>query len=128
MAEEKKKPLSLRRMVEEVIEFNNGLIIENVDIGGKEYKLKVINHGGRLVLDFNDRDYEITIDERGIKFERLAYRPNHDHNDSESLQIGDNESVMGVKKDEIKWRARFPYAKEGYEFFYVPFGARTVNW
>lgn len=123
------KPLQIKRVIEEIVSFeNNELILENVNINNVNHSLKISNRNGRLVFDFNDKDYEIVIDSEGIRFQRIAYRHNHDHNDSESLQIGVDEKVMGVKKDELVWRARFPYKGEGYDYFKVPFGSVRVDY
>jgi len=113
--------------VEKIIE-GEELDIEDIKIVGNKYIVKITNHRRcekgeeSLVLDFNSRDYTIIIDNKGVRFERGCYRPNHDHNDVQSLQIGVNEKIPGVEKGELIWRSRFPYKGEGYEHFYIPFG------
>lgn len=106
------------------------LHIKGIVIAGKEYNLDVFN--GRRVgegdeslhLDFNDGDYKITIDKNGISFRRHVYRPDHDHDDNESLQVGVDDSKIGVIKGRMIWRKRFPYQNDGHDFFYIPFGSR----
>ena len=110
------------------------LHIKRIVIAGKEYSLDILNsrrmgEGDEyLHLDFNDGDYKITIDKEGISFERHVYRPNHDHGDDESLQVGVDDSKMGVIKGEMIWRERFPYKREGYDFFHVQFGDVRVDY
>ena len=118
----------IRKSIEEVFEFDGEVVLENVEIAGEKYKLKIVNMSGRLLFDFNDQDYKIVIGERDIGFERYVARPNHDHNDMESLQIGEGDNGVGVKKGELKWLTRFPDNRSGYRFFYVPFGKRQVDW
>ncbi|MBS3075231.1 hypothetical protein J4429_02105 [Candidatus Pacearchaeota archaeon] len=115
--------------IEQVVEAeNNELHIKGIVIAGKCYNLDIQNQSlregeERLILNFNDGDYRIIIDEKGIRFERTIYRPDHDHNDNQSLQVGVNETVMGVKKGEIQWLSRHPYHGEGRDYFRVDFGA-----
>jgi hypothetical protein len=123
------KPLTFRRTIEQSFEFPNGLLnLENLSIAGKDYSLAIANKNGRLSLDFNEGEYQIIIDKQGITFRRTEFRPNHDHNDQESLQVGVNDAIPGVKKGEIKWLSRFPYPGEGRDFFRVEFGPRTVDY
>lgn len=110
--------------IEQVLESENGnLTIEDVEIAGHKYILKISNENGKLSLDFNDRDYVITICEEGVRFDRTVYRRNHDHNDFEHLVVGVDDDKIGVTKGGILWRARFPYNGEGYKFFRIEFGA-----
>ena len=117
--------------IEQVVEAENGkLHIKDISIAGKKYSLDIINGGLKegeesLVLDFNDGEYGIIIDNEGIRFERFLYRPQHDHNDVQSLQIEVDERFIGIKKGQIYWLSRGPYKKEGYDHFRIPFGAAT---
>jgi hypothetical protein len=104
------------------------LHVKDVEINGKTYSLDIRNKDGRLTLDFNGGDYEVTIDDGGIKFYRNVFRPNHDHDDKESLQKVVNSKNAFAKRGEMSWRSRFPYRGEGYDFFSVPFGSIRVNY
>lgn len=127
--DEKQKPVTFRRTVEQVIEFPERTVnLENLSIAGADYSLKITNKDGRLFLSFNEGDYDIIIDKDGIRFKRIVYRPSHDHNDEESFQVGVDENVLGVKKGELKWLSRFPYNCEGRDFFKIDFGAKTVDY
>ena len=99
----------------EIVGLGNEVILEGVEIEGVKYSLKISNFNGRLSLDFNDGDYRIIVDEEGVGFSRCRYRPNHDHNDLESLQITDKEKLI--------WMDRFPYSGEGRIHFNIPFGS-----
>jgi len=126
---EDEKKLTFRRIVEQVIEFPDGKVnLENLLIAGESYNLEIANKNGRLSLNFNNGDYQIVIDEDGVRFSRTAYRPNHDHNDEEYFQAGVDDKVLGVKKGELQWLSGFPYVGRGRDFFRVEFGARTVNY
>ena len=102
-----------KRTVERV-DLGNEVILEGVEIEGVKYSLKISNFNGRLSLDFNDGDYKIVVGEKGVGFSRCCYRPNHDHNDLESLQITDEEKLI--------WMDRFPYNGERRSYFNIPFG------
>lgn len=125
------------RTIKEIIEGEN-IHIEDLQLGAKEYSLNINNEKGQLSFDFYNRnsrsypndscDYSIIIDDKGIRFERLVLRHNHDHNDVESLQIIiDSEKTEYGKNGDLIWRTRYPYLNEGYEFFYIPFGKTEVN-
>lgn len=125
MSEENKNLRVVRkRTVEEVIEVESSLEpirLENVRIGNENYSLEIMSHDGRLSISFNENDYILHFDEKGISFTRVNYRKNHDHNDSQSLQIKTDESI-GPKKGSEEWRSRFPYKGEGWDFKYIEFG------
>ena len=118
--------------IEKIIE-GDSLTLKKLKIGDKEYSLVLGNKDGRLSLGFNEgepdkngSDYQIIIEEEGIRFARYARRPNHDHSDEETLQIVVDETKdTGLKNGTIRWRSRFPYQNEGYRFYYIPFGAVT---
>lgn len=117
--------------IEQVVEAENGkLHIKDIFIAGKKYILDIINGGLKegeesLILDFNDGEYQIIIENKGISFERFLYRPQHDHNDVQSLQIGVDEKFMGIKKGQTYWLSYGSYREGGYEHFRIPFGAAT---
>ena len=103
--------------IEKIIE-GDSLTLKKLKIGDKEYSLVLGNKDGS--------EYFIIIEEKGIRFERHAARPNHDHDDKESLQIVvDETKTLRAKNGTTCWRSRFPYQNEGYEFYYIPFGAVT---
>ncbi len=115
--------------VEQVVEAEHGrLHLENVVIAGKVYTLDIHNYSlaegeERLSLDFNNGDYQIIIEKDGIRFVRTLYRPEHDHNDSETLQVGVDNRHVGIKKGETKWFSRSPDPSDGTDYFRVKFGA-----
>lgn len=134
--EVEQKPLRAVKKVtvEQVVESEVGKIhLDGIKIAGKEYTLDIHNHCSkkgeeRLDLDFNDGDYTLIIEKEGIRFSRTAYRRNHDHNDNQSLLVGIDDKVMGVKVGETLWYSRFPYKGEGRDFFRVEFGAVRVDY
>ena len=115
--------------VEQVVESEAGkLHLEGIKIAGKEYTLDIHNQFSkdgeeRLDLSFNDGEYTLIIDKEGIRFSRMCYRPDHDHDDNQSLLVGIDDKVRGVKKGEKIWLSRFPYQGEGRDFFRIEFGA-----
>jgi hypothetical protein len=126
---DEQKPLTFRRTIEQVVEFPQGIVnLENIAIAGKSYNLEIVNKNDRFSLNFNNGDFQIIINEDGIRFNRTVYRPNHDHNDEEYLQVGVDDKIPGVKKGELQWLNQFPYKKEGKDFFKVEFGARRVEY
>jgi|WetSurMetagenome_2_1015567.scaffolds.fasta_scaffold1288543_1 hypothetical protein len=123
-----------KEKVEHIVEADGGILhLDGIIIAGKEYLLDIHNYvpkKGEEVLDlnFNNGDYIIRIEKEGIKFNRIVYRHNHDHNDSQSLLVGITDEVRGVKKGEIKWHSRFPYQGEGRDFFRVDFGSIELDY
>lgn len=118
--------MKLKIDLEQVIQ-EESLEIKDLNINGKKYSLEIINSDKVLTLDFNDGEYMIRIDENGIRFSRLKYRPGHDHNDEEDLQEVTNPKkfcMWEAKKGELFWSKQFPYnpKEDGHDFFYVPFG------
>jgi hypothetical protein len=114
--------------VEQVVEAENGCLhLEGVNIGGTEYRVAITNQNGRLVLDFNEKDFVMVIDENGIRFERTAYRPNHDHNDYEKLQVRTEEGA-GPAVGTVQWLDRGPYQREGWCYYTIPFGPVTKEY
>lgn len=120
-----------KRTVEDVIEATSEhepLNLEVPNICGKDYTVQVTNIEGRFIIDFNEGDYSIIIKDGKIGFKRTLYRPNHDHNDSQTLQISIDADKSGIEKGKIEWRSRFPYIGEGWEFYEVDFGAEKTNY
>ncbi len=125
--------MKIRRTIEEVVEHGEKIVIENIKIAGKEYKLKIMEtkEVKSLSFQFFDKnsnldcmeeypEFQITIHAKGeIGFMRYCHR-NHDHDDIETLQINE--------KGEIKWRSRYPYKGEGYKFFKILFGSIKKNY
>lgn len=153
MADEQKErdSLKIRRLVEEVTDFpERRLLLEGIVINGEHYDLGIINEGNRLSLEFymggtgksvnlanrSSSDFSIQIledyigdpSQTVVTFNRHMYRPYHDHDDDESLQVGLDDSVMGVTKGALVWRKDFPHRGRGYGFFSVPFGAVNVDY
>ena len=101
------------------------LHLRDLCINGRKYSLRINNYDDRLSLNFNEGEYEIIINEDGIRFERIVKRLNHDHDDVESLQVVvDPKQTLSkdAKKRDLVWRSRYPYDGEGYNLFYIPFG------
>jgi hypothetical protein len=121
---------TIKNILEEK-ELGEEILIQKVNVNGTEYQLNIMNRQGRIIFDFyNSKDkpegeseYRITIDEKGIGFNRHCYRRNHDHDDSQSLQ-----KVQVGNKKELHWVSRFPYSGEGSEFFKVVFGSVEVDY
>ena len=136
MANDERKPLTVRREVVERTEFPNGnIMLENIVIDRKTYDVGVYNQRNRLILRFYEAgrgervnmnnasagEYAIHVTENGIRFERYLHRPKHDHDDIEELLVGANENVPGIKLGELRWQKNSP-SVNGTETFYVPFG------
>jgi hypothetical protein len=127
--------MQIKLVKETTEEFDKTLTIGNLDIGGVRYHLTLTNTDGRLYLSFNgDKsqksvgdhfhvdEFSINIDDKNkITFSRYQYRPCHDHNDRQSLQIH-------KKTQKLSWQERFPYQGEDHEFFEVDFGPETVDY
>ena len=116
---------AVQKITSEIIIEGNAIEIQGVKIGGKERQLTITNWANisRLDFDFDDGDFIIQIAPEGITFQRHRYRPGHDHDDHETLQVGVDDSVPGVVKGMLQWLERHPYRGEGREHFTVPFGA-----
>lgn len=108
-----------------------GIRIDGVD---EDLVMKVENNSSYFNLLFavsDDKDgfeYRMMISKQGIRFERIAYRPNHDHNDLESLCIKTSDKIPGPKKGTIQWTSGSPYAGRGWDYFYVDFGSVTKDY
>ncbi len=121
--------------MEEIIEHGDSINLEGVVINKDEFNLIITNFdkesNGKLTLNFhNPKDcceYSMYICEKGIRFERYVHR-NHDHDDIESLQVVVDPKNTSMKKGEILWNSRGPYSNEGRDYFYIPFGSKTVNY
>lgn len=119
-------------LVKKVTEtFKESVVLHGIDIAGKNYDLTVTNKGGRLYFSFTDNnnhraaseEFGIQItEEKKVKFSRHQYRPYHDHDDNQTLQVD--------KKGELLWLTRFPYSSDGdgWEFFTVDFGPDEVSY
>jgi len=119
-----------KREIEETIE-GEEIHLEGIVIAGKAYSLDIQNsrraEGHEAVsFSFNGGEYEMTIRGEQIYFSRHVSRPNHDHDDSEDLQIRTDE-ISDHEKGKLFWRSRYPYPGEGYEHFKVPFGGIKVD-
>jgi hypothetical protein len=103
--------------------------IDGVRVSDEEYTLEIfqrgVNRKAGLLLAFvrnGGTEFEIIIDiDKKIRFERHVYRPHHDHDDRETLQVASGESAG-------TWIERFPYKGEGREFLCVDFGAVEVEY
>lgn len=115
-----------KRTITEIIEGDT--IPVELEILGEGYILNIIEvKSGCLRLDFYKQkgnmsaeriinecktDFKIIIGEKGLSFERLLERPNHDHDDTERLLINE--------KGE-------PYWGEDYNPFRILFGKKRSN-
>ena len=122
--------MRIKRTIEEIIELAGSVNLESVNIDGKTYELSIENSGNeQLSLKFSRNkhvEYTMQIGEKGIIFDRHVYRPNHDYDDTESLQITNGEG--GTTQGKILWNKHFPHKGRGYDFFEVPFGPKKVNY
>ena len=127
-------------------EIEKGIFLfKDLKIGEKNYTLNIVNsplisdEKNFLSILFNcekdsanpsKADYSIFIDEKGISFSRHVYRPNHDHDDFETLQVVIRGELTGRKKGELVWRDDSPVPTErtGYANFYIQFGSEKVNY
>lgn len=120
------------------------LHIDDVIIGENKHSLNIINPNRSLgspdnrplILNFmnpedaddDTADYTIVMDKRGIRFERFVYRPNHDHNNVESLQVVVDPKKANMPLGERVWMSRAPYLGGGFDYFYIDFGSTKVNY
>ncbi len=97
------------------------LSLEKVWVGKTLTDLEIQNgeFHGRLTLRFGC-GFTMHLDERGIAFERVVNRPNHDHCNTERLM-----EHCGTKK--IKW-IDTDHPPEAYTTHRMEFGPRTVDW
>lgn len=114
--------MNLKRVVEQTTELGEQAVLRGVQVGEHTYDLFVTNseRTGRLSFRFSKPDlqtneFSISIGDGKLTFHRTRWRPNHDHDDTESLQI--------TKDGKLQWWSRFPYSGEGREFFDIPFGS-----
>jgi len=131
---EKKDSLLVRKVVEQVQEFDNSLVVEGINIDGRKYNIEVCNVGQDkekcLLLKFrfeHDRKdetprYIIWIDKKGIKFEKGIY------DDGDIICGGEGiekynllEKKSGKDKGKLSWSRYFPDHPEEEDFFRVPF-------
>lgn len=121
----------MKSRIEKIVEHGKDIKLEDAKIGEKEFLLKIVNSES-LNMEFRNSEdkfeYSILIEEKGISFQRYLHRPNHDEDEREILQVVVDEKVLGHKKGELVWRSEFPHKKEGYDFFYVPFGSATSKY
>ena len=95
------------KTIEEIIK-GEELRIEGLNINDEEYSLNVVNkRKDQISLEFNKAkhpnefsvpEYTIIINEKGIRFERFVSRPNHDHNDVQTLII---RAYDRIKKEDM---------------------------
>ena len=118
-----------KRTVEDVIEVEDDefqvLHIENLNINDEEYKLDICSREGVVVLNFNDGGYHMNINDGRITFNRTLYRPNHDHDDKETLYISVDEKKSGKEPGTLEWR-KGNY-NEGWKPLKVEFGSKTID-
>jgi len=130
--------METRRTIEEKIKHGNSINIEELNINGEKFCLKIDNQNEGFSLGFykdkssiekdDSAEYEIIIDGEGIRFRRYVHRLNHDHDDIESLQVVTDPGKEDMsKKGDLVWRSRFPYEGEGYKLFYLPFRSKKTG-
>lgn len=107
------------RQVQEVVDHGGQVILNGVEVGEQTYNVQVSNGGGRLSLAFLNKgggeDYVIRIFDGKVSFHRTLWRPDHDHDDHQTLQV--------MEDGKLQWYSRFPYDGEGRKFFEIPFGS-----
>ncbi|MDO8517612.1 MAG: hypothetical protein Q7S33_05820 [Nanoarchaeota archaeon] len=128
--------METKRTIEEKVEFGDSITLEKVKVNEKDYFLQINNAHGNLVFNFYEKrpsedespDYSIIIDEKGIRFHRHVYRPHHDHDDGEDLQVvTDSKEVNGIPNGTLIWHDRFPYDGEGRDFLKIEFGSEESD-
>ena len=116
------------RTIEEKITAEK-LHLDDIIINNKAYSLDITNKNGLLYLDFNGMEYQMIIDEKGISFKRCLDRPNHDYDDSESLQKVVDPEKAYAKEGELVWSGDSPFpANNGKEYLHILFGKRTASY
>lgn len=115
--------MNTQRLIKEVIEHGDSVTIKGLTVAGRDYDLHISNDPGqgRLSLRFSKpnldtNEFAIRVHEGKLSFSRTLWRPDHDHDDNETLQV-----VNG----EPRWYSRFPYSGEGRTFFEIPFGSAS---
>ncbi len=103
------------------------IVLSGVGVGDQKTDLEIRNFfysddNYHFDLDFSC-GFQISIDERGIAFERCVRRPNHDHDDTENL-------YQNKKTMLLEWRGSYTdtTADTDYEIFRIPFGPKTVSY
>lgn len=110
--------------------------VEGIKIEGVEGDLilKIENVSARLNLFFyegtkhEDFEYQMQISKEGISFNRVVHRPEHDHDDLERLCVSVDKSKSGWEVGTTKWDSRSPHVQDGWDYFYVPFGPKNVDY
>ncbi len=108
------------RLEAEIIEVAS-ISLAKVKIGKILTSLQIQNNefDGRLSLRF-DCGFTMHIDERGIAYERIVNRPNHDHCNVDRL-------MQHTKTKSIEW-VDTGDKRPGFEIYRMEFGPRTVDW
>lgn len=103
--------------------------LKGIKIGDEEYNLCISQLYTTLELNFCNKEgdfkYKIRINGRDITFERYVTRPNHDHDDIETLAIKTDDNP-GPEKGTIRWLEN-PHSL-GWEPYCVEFGAVRVDY
>ena len=90
--------------------------------GSKDNEFGIFN----LFFCYNDNfEFRLHMDRHGISFERVVYRPNHDHSDVETLVVRVDDSMPSPKKGTIQWLSSY---NNSWEPYYIPFGAVRVDY
>jgi len=123
--------MKITRIVKEEICLPEGVNLEGLPIQNKLYDLVVKNNQERLELQFYkigegklngaSPEFAIRIHEKGMFFERYLHRPNHDHDDSESLQVR-------TDADNLVWSKESTYGEGRNNLFLIPFGSAKIDY
>jgi len=115
--------MKMKQILENIIQLGDNFELDGVKIGNTEYKIVITNRRRELYLEFlnpnkkNTKEFYIRISsDNKISFQRHVYRPKHDHDDSQSLQINE--------KNEFIW-SKYPPStlmSEKMDYFKVDFG------
>jgi hypothetical protein len=122
----------MKTIVEKQVIEDHGetLVLHDVEIAGEKYALKITNRQGGLYMNFNDGEFLISIDKQKegdpvITFHRHVSRPNHDHDNTQSLLVKVNpEGKTGVPV----WGESGHYFSKEVRLFEIVFGGIKVNY
>lgn len=120
--------MKLRAEIE--TEVVGGVILHDIQIGDKKYKLEIESNGFqginlRFLEGMHEASFTIHIDkERGLRLSREVVRPNHDHNDHEDMRLDD-----GVPRfcDKV-YRKKGSLQYSDRELAWLEFGPTKVNY
>jgi len=122
--------VSRKETIETVIE-GGELVIEDVQIGGHTYELRISGGSGDCFLDF-DGEFKISIDvdKQGrpyLTLHRYVARPGHDHGDHDTLVVTKDADEHSHEPGVPWWYSGSVRTDDSYEKFRLPFGAAVIT-